>query len=33
VAAFYHAHIFVAKKDADQAMDILMNFSNTKTAQ
>ncbi|SFD21824.1 hypothetical protein SAMN05518672_1011098 [Chitinophaga sp. CF118] len=27
VAAFYHDHIFVAKKDAAKAMDILLNFS------
>lgn len=27
VAAFYHDHIFVAKKDADKAMKILLAFS------
>ena len=28
VAAFYHDHIFVAKKDAAKAMEILNAFSN-----
>jgi hypothetical protein len=28
VAAFYHDHIFVNKKDADTAMQILNSFSN-----
>ena len=28
VAAFYHDHIFVAKKDADKAMNILYRLSN-----
>ena len=27
VAAFYHDHIFVAKKDAEKAMEILNRFS------
>ena len=31
VAAVYHDHIFVAKKDADKAMKILLNFSKAKT--
>ncbi|WP_300026876.1 ACT domain-containing protein [uncultured Maribacter sp.] len=29
VAAYYHDHIFVAKKDTEKAMDILREFSNT----
>lgn len=28
VAAYYHDHIFVAKKDADKAMETLKNLSN-----
>ncbi|WP_291965960.1 ACT domain-containing protein [Maribacter sp.] len=28
VAAYYHDHIFVAKKDTEKAMDILREFSN-----
>lgn len=28
VAAYYHDHIFVAKKDADKAMKTLKNLSN-----
>lgn len=28
VAAFYHDHIFVAKKDAEKAMDILLGFKD-----
>jgi hypothetical protein len=28
VAAYYHDHIFVAKKDADKAMQTLKNLSN-----
>jgi hypothetical protein len=28
VAAYYHDHIFVKKKDADQAMSILIELSN-----
>jgi hypothetical protein len=28
VAAYYHDHIFVAKKDADRAMEALKNLSN-----
>ena len=28
VAAYYHDHIFVAKKDADRAMETLKNLSN-----
>ncbi|MDA6068414.1 ACT domain-containing protein [Flavobacterium sp. AC] len=28
VAAFYHDHIFVNKKDTDKAMQILSSFSN-----
>lgn len=28
VAAFYHDHIFIAKKDADKAMEVLNTFSN-----
>jgi hypothetical protein len=28
VAAFYHDHIFVDKKDTDKAMEILNRFSN-----
>jgi hypothetical protein len=27
VAAFYHDHIFVAKKDTEKAMEILTRFS------
>ncbi|WP_281322117.1 ACT domain-containing protein [Flavobacterium aestivum] len=29
VAAFYHDHIFVGKKDTDKAMEILNRFSDT----
>lgn len=28
VAAFYHDHIFIAKKDAAKAMEVLNTFSN-----
>jgi uncharacterized protein len=28
VAAFYHDHIFIAKKDAGKAMEVLNTFSN-----
>jgi hypothetical protein len=29
VAAYYHDHIFVAKRDAEKAMDVLLKLSNS----